>query len=70
MDPEAPFFALPFRLRGAANVPGAGVLDPAAPIPDDPLLDGAVVHLQVVVVDAYAPGGDSHSVGLSVALCD
>ncbi|MFG0316071.1 MAG: hypothetical protein ACF8XB_02265 [Planctomycetota bacterium JB042] len=70
IDPAAPFVAVPLVLRGEPGLPGAGVLDLDAPIPDDPRLTGLRAHLQVIVADAHASGGYSHSGGLSITICD
>lgn len=70
IDLAAPFLVLPVQLRGAPDVPGAGVLDIAMPIPGDPRLAGVAFYGQLLVADPHASGGYSHSGGMAITLCD
>ena len=69
IDPTAPFLTLPITLGGEPDVPGAGALDFALPIPSDPRLAGLAFHGQVVVADAHASGGYAHSGGMRAVIC-
>ena len=50
---------------GPAGVPGAGTATVPSPIPSDPVLAGAALYAQAVVVDAGGPSGFAWSRGLA-----
>ncbi|MBK8977601.1 MAG: hypothetical protein IPM29_16950 [Planctomycetes bacterium] len=69
VDPGKLLVAVPLQLSGPTGWTGAGAAGLPLSIPADPLLAGARIVAQALVVDAGAPQGVAMSAGLDVELC-
>ena len=65
---QPPLLPLPLALGGPPGVPCTGTASTSIPIPNDPLLLGAVFQVQALVLDPGAPGGVAMSDGVELTV--
>jgi hypothetical protein len=69
VDLASPHGVLPLSLGGPQGAPGSGSLLLYAPVPNIPALEGTVLWMQTLVLDAGSSGGVAASTGLRVRVC-